>query len=263
MVMQQNNGGRHVVGKPAIWLAVITIEVLGGCSASPPVNTDIDKAGHANLPVAEPAAEPSPPPVLAGWAPSTPELPHGARQIDEGYYLSPMIYPNDIPTLKALDIQVVLSASMPDPKTAYLLVQSGLLHIRVPMSDTFRFADEILAITAQYEPEEVFIHCTHGADRTGAITAFLLVMRHKWRVADALYSVLYRAEQDTDGLRRVLREFCIEDRREPDDPTVGFYSLARADAVGGLKARSSGYRRLVRTTLEHMITPLSNGFCDD
>lgn len=248
--------------KPAIWLAVVTISGLVGCSATSPVSTDTDKAGDENLPAAEPVVEIPPEPVFAGWAPSTPSLPYGARQIDEGYYLSPMIFPNDIPALKALGIQVVFSASMPDPKTVYLLVQSGLLHIRVPMSDTFRFADEILAIADQFQPEEVFIHCTHGADRTGAITAFLLVMRHKWSVADALYSVLYRAEQDTDGLRRVLREFCIEDRREPDDPTVGFYSLARADAVGGLKARSSGYRRLVRTTLEQM-TPLGDGFCDD
>ncbi|MBU1495238.1 MAG: dual specificity protein phosphatase family protein [Actinobacteria bacterium] len=263
MVTQQIHEKRRMVGKPTVGLAIAAVLLLGGCTATPSVNADVDKAGYENLPVAEPAAEVPTPPVFAGWAPPTPELPHGARQIDEGYYLSPMIYPNDIPALKALDIQVVLSASVPDPKTAYLLAQAGLLHIRVPMSDTFRFADEILAITAQYQPEEVFIHCTHGADRTGAITAFLLVMRHKWRVADALYSVLYRAEQDTDGLRRVLSEFCIEDRREPDDPTVGFYSLARADAVGGLKARSSGYRRLVRTTLEQMITPLSNGLCDD
>ena len=183
-----------------------------------------------------------------------PDLPAATRQTVEGYWLSAQIGPNDVPLLRSLGVRAVLSAVSPREGTSEALERAGIAHFSVPMGDTFRHAETILQVAERYPPDTLLIHCQHGADRTGAIAAFLLVMRHGWQVSDALYSVVYPAAPDTDGLADVLWQFGFDDAREPTDPSVGFYSISGTGrAVGGMKVRNERYARLVITLLETIL----------
>ena len=161
-----------------------------------------------------------------------------------------MIGPEDVPILGRLGVRVVLSAHLPDDFTVQLLADYGIEHVAVPMSDTFRHSETILAVADRYEPAEILVHCQHGADRTGVIAAFLLVMRHNWLVPDALYAVLAPTPTDVAGLAAILEEYDLPDVRSNSDASVGFYSVAATGGNGGLKTQGSGYVRLISTTLE-------------
>ena len=177
-------------------------------------------------------------------------LPPSARQTREGYWLAAMIGPEDVPNLGRMGIRAVLSAHQPDEFTIQLLEDYGIDQVGVPMSDTFLHADTILEVVDRHDPDEILIHCWHGADRTGVITAFLLVMRHDWIIQDAFYSVLAPTRTDVIGLAEILATYDLPDPRAHDDPTVGFYSVAATGGNGGLKAHASGYVRLISTTLD-------------
>lgn len=181
-------------------------------------------------------------------------MPPASRQTEEGYWLGALFSEEHVPAMEALGIRVVLSAVDPSDETIEALEQAGIERIRVPMSNRFRHADTILEVAELYPEEAIFIHCRHGADRTGAITAFLLVTRHHWNQADALYSVLYPTQTDVDGLVDVFERYGIEDVRGPQDPSVGRYSISRNGGSGGLKVRNERYMELVETTLDAMLS---------
>jgi hypothetical protein len=174
------------------------------------------------------------------------------RQLHEGYWLGAMIRPRDVALLRQLGIRVVLSAVRPSDETVKLLQIAGIEEIAIPLGSHFAHSERILEVVRRHPPHQIFIHCRHGADRTGAIAAFLLVVRHGWSVPDAFYAVLYASQPDVDGLVDVLGRFGYDDARAVDDPSVGFYSVAAAGGVGGLKARNRRYARLIETTLETM-----------
>jgi hypothetical protein len=203
--------------------------------------------------VASPTPEPPIARRLTRQQPEPPELPAGVRQLAEGYWLGPLIGPQDVSWLSALGVRVVLSAVEPSPDTLQALSLAGIEVVPVIMGARFRHADLILSVAQSHRPAEMYIHCRHGADRTGAIAAFLLVVRHGWQIADAFYSVLYPSPQDTAGLADVLAAHGILDTRAPDDPSVGYYSVSAAGGVGGLKARNERYGLLVETTLEAIV----------
>lgn len=209
---------------------------------------------------AQPATSPAP---IRGWGawegssraeragPDEPErLPPSARQTREGYWLGAMIGPEDVPTLSRLGIRVVLSAHQPDEETVQLLEDLGIEQVSVPMSDTFQHAETLLEVAERYAPDEIFVHCWHGADRTGVIAAFLLVIRNGWTIPDAFYSVLAPTPDDAAGLAQILAAYDLPDYRAPGDPSVGFYSVAATGANGGLKAHARGYVQLISTTLD-------------
>jgi rhodanese-related sulfurtransferase len=177
-------------------------------------------------------------------------LPPATRQLAEGYWLGAMFEASHVPTLRAIGVRVVLSAVRPSEEALEALASAGIRWVGVPMGATFAHAGEILGVADRHAPDEIFVHCRHGADRTGAIAAFLLAVRHGWRMSDALYSVVYASGEDVAGVAERLQRYGIEDVRAPDDPTVGFYSVRAAGGVGGMKARNERYARLVTTTIE-------------
>lgn len=227
------------VRKSLVWVATA---LLIGCGAHQPVEpVDDSESSQVRRLEREPATELD----LA--------MPPGSRQIEEGYWLGALFSEEHVPAMEALGIQVVLSAVDPSDETIEALERAGIERIRIPMSNRFRHADTILGVAEQFPEESIFIHCRHGADRTGAITAFLLVTRHRWNQADALYSVLYPTQSDVDGLVEVFERYGIEDVRGPQDPSVGIYSISRNGGSGGLKVRNERYMELVETTLDAML----------
>jgi len=189
-------------------------------------------------------------------APVDPDrMPPATRQMDEGYWLGALIGPEDATALDRLGVRVVLSAVSPGDEAIAALEAAGIEQVAVPMSDRFRHADTILRVTDTYPPEQIFIHCRHGADRTGAIAAFLLVVRHDWPIGNALHSVVYPNDADLTGLGEVMGRQGVGSGavRTLDDPTVGFYSLTGAGVgIGGMKARNERYQRLVETVIQAM-----------
>ncbi|MBN1947759.1 MAG: tyrosine-protein phosphatase [Bradymonadales bacterium] len=244
---------------PGVFLWFLVTSWSLGCSSTPAMD-DLDEVSTTSSALDDLFwIEPADPSMIGVFVERGVliSFPDGSRQLDQKYWLGAMIEPDEVQALKHMGIRLVLSAVQPHEKTLFLLDAAGIEHVSVPMGRTFRYADRILEAIGGREPSEIFIHCRHGADRTGVIAAYILVMRHKWPASDALFAVLNPAEEDYNGLRRVLRGFGIQEGRELDDPLVGRYSLVRAGLEGGLKVRNRHYRRLVRSALEQMISPVS------
>jgi hypothetical protein len=177
--------------------------------------------------------------------------PQGYRQTREGYWLGPQPELRDVPFLTHVGVKLAIGAVPVSGKVMVELVNAGIRRLSAPMGSTFRGGGRILEAVQEVEPHEVFIHCQHGADRTGCIAAFLLCVRHGWNIPDAFYSVLYPSSKDTGALAELLEnELGAPDRRYPEDESVGFYSHAACGLPGGLKARSGNYRRLITSTIE-------------
>ena len=172
------------------------------------------------------------------------------RMTDENYWVGGLIGPEHVPSIVALGIKLVISAVVPSDETLELLRQAEIEQVSLPLGSRFQHSEQILELVDRYRPEEVFIHCRHGADRAGAIIAFLLIVRHQWEIADALYSVVYPTRQHTEGINTVLAEFDIWDPREPGDPSVGVNAIPIDRGGGGLKAHNDAYRIMIRTLIE-------------
>jgi len=182
----------------------------------------------------------------------------GLRQTQEGYYLG--CIPDNlgmVQELPFLGVRLVLSAVHPPDKILEEFKKHNIKQVEVLMGSTFRHADKILEESGKYPPEQIFIHCQHGADRTGCIAAFLLCLRHSWSIPDAFYSVLYRNPKDLLALAEILEsKFGIKDYRHMDNPTVGFYSHSACGLLGGLKARSETYQKLISSTIKEILEKL-------
>lgn len=177
-----------------------------------------------------------------------------ARRVPEGYVVGGLIQVNDVPALLRNGIQSVVSLVAPDSATRTALGHANIRLTIAPMGSTWRGAHpyQIISGVTGVEPRRVYIHCTHGVDRAGTALAFLLVERHGWTIADALYAVVQPTRANVEGLAEILADKGIDDRRAPDDPGVGIYSLAPLGRVGGLKTTSDSYANLVRTFIDEV-----------
>jgi hypothetical protein len=175
---------------------------------------------------------------------------HGLRQTKEGYWLSPLLAEQDIPQLHQWGVRLVLSATKLPEEALEAIRDRDIHQVDVFMGATFRHADKILQVTEKVDPNQILIHCHHGADRTGCILTFLLCVRHGWAMPDAFYSVLYKSPLDCSSLAEHLwKELGVRDRRYPEDKTVSFYSHSACGQLGGLKARWENYRKLISSTI--------------
>lgn len=220
-------------------VAVMLAVALSGCP----------KRGVTPPPEAGPAHAPAP----EVFAPPESELhtPPATRQMAEGYWLGAMFDERHVPAMESYGVEVVLSAVAPSDDTLDALRAAGIEQVYIPIGSTFRHAIKIQETVDRFRADEIFIHCQHGVDRTGAIAAYLLVTRHGWPISDALYSVVNPGDTDVAGLTRVLDRFGLTDPRVPGDPGVGTYSLTGAGVgYGGMKVRSENYVNLVVTTIE-------------
>ena len=181
--------------------------------------------------------------------PTTPAEPigiYGMRRLPEGYIVGPMPGLNDIDILHSKGIRTVISLVRPPEAVTNRINSRGMRHVIAPMGNTFRDRHFQAAQIAKQHPSETFIHCTHGADRTGAMVAYLLVRNHGWTPREAFWSVVNDADVDTEGLRAIIGD------QNPSKPTFGYYSYKVFGRSGGMKVRNEGYRTTVTSTLEYM-----------
>jgi len=181
-----------------------------------------------------------------------------ARRIKEGYLLSGMITAENVPRIRQEGIRVVLSAADPGDPVRVALARSGIEWVPVYLGSHWRHTGILADVASRYEPEQILIHCQHGVDRTGNITAHYLVSRHGWEIAPALLAMVYPTEEDVEGLNEVLRMHGLPHQAELGGPGIGMYSLAGIGRRGGMKARNEAYQRLISGNIEALGAQIIN-----
>jgi hypothetical protein len=180
-------------------------------------------------------------------------LPRNTRRVREGYWIGgrPALE-SEIQSLYDAGVRVIISGVILEERINKQIARLGIKHLRVPFGQEFPEPDKLLEATAGKASSEVFVHCEHGGDRSGAMIAFFLVIRNGWRPDHALLAMTAPNKRDVDGQLAMLREAGLHITQEELDTYLGIYSGQRNGGVGGLKVRDKGYRRLVFTTLQAM-----------
>lgn len=97
----------------------------------------------------------------------------------------------------------------------------------------------------------VYVHCQHGADRTGLFVAYWLHTRLQYELFEALLTVVAPSAYQVEGLRRVASEYGITLTTDRDSIAfLGQYSGAYLGHGGGLKVRGEVYARGIRRLVD-------------
>jgi protein tyrosine phosphatase (PTP) superfamily phosphohydrolase (DUF442 family) len=131
---------------------------------------------------AEPAAATAASQRPAEWAvPIDPA--RNLYEITPGLYRSAQPEQSDIPRLQALGIRTIISFRA-FHRDEDLLQIPGVKLVRIPMK-TWRIGNKhivaaLRAIEAARNDGPVLIHCQHGADRTGVVSAMYRIIEQGW-----------------------------------------------------------------------------------
>jgi len=114
------------------------------------------------------------------------------HQVNEHLYRGAQPLPGGIKRLAALGIKTIVNLRGEDEKMRAEEEEAraaGLQYVSVPMSGLKRPTDEqdeeVLAIINKSENWPVFVHCQHGADRTGTIIAVYRISHDGWSAKEA------------------------------------------------------------------------------
>lgn len=120
--------------------------------------------------------------------------PINAPGLSNAYQVSPMLYRGAQPTpegyksLADMGIKAVISFRRTEKPDTKLLNELGLVSYHIPIN-TFRFKDKharaFLKIISKQEGS-MYIHCYHGSDCTGTMTALYRIMFEGWTREQAL-----------------------------------------------------------------------------
>lgn len=183
-------------------------------------------------------------------------LPKNSRQTAEGYWIGSIPSPDHIHELHDRDVRLILTAStVPSKKLKELrqtMSQLGITHIYMPFGSRFPNPAKFLPTIEKFAPDQVYIHCEHGGDRSGAILAYLLNKRHGWDLARALYAVIVPSYGDIQALTRILNAHGIQCSPDKYEKDIGIYSAESNGGYGGLKvyAKDGNYVKLVNTLID-------------
>ena len=124
------------------------------------------------------------------WAQNVPDTPvNNLHRITPTLYRSAQLSKDDVPQLQKLGIKKVISfrAFHSDSE---IMAGSGITMQRIPINTwNIRDDDMVTALKALREVERdgpVLIHCQHGADRTGLVSALYRVVYQGWSKEQAL-----------------------------------------------------------------------------
>jgi len=124
----------------------------------------------------------APPGRNAEWA--TP-LPHvsNLHQVTPSLYRSAMLDADDVAQLQTLGVKTVISLRSFHADTE-ILKGSGINAVRIPINTWAirdrHVIDAMRAIRAAEQQGPVLLHCLHGADRTGMMTAMYRMLYQGW-----------------------------------------------------------------------------------
>ena len=175
-------------------------------------------------------------------------LPRNFRNVDT-FLVGGMPDEDDIPEFYELGIETIISLHRLPPEVQKQAKKYGIKVYTFELRTRLHHIDEIMKIIREAPRNSVFIHCLHGADRTGAVTAYWLTTERHLDPYTALASVISPSEFHVKGLRQLGNEYgvCLHDI--PQD-WLGIYSGARNGGLEGLKiCGDEWYTRLARNFL--------------
>ncbi|PFH11819.1 tyrosine phosphatase family protein [Collimonas sp. PA-H2] len=109
--------------------------------------------------------------------------------VDKNFYRSAALRPQDIKTLNQLDIRTVVNLRSFHSDDG-LLKNTGIKAVHVGINtweiNDKNVIDALRAIRAGAKEGPVLLHCWHGADRTGLVTAMYRVVFQDWTKQKAL-----------------------------------------------------------------------------
>ena len=273
-----------------LWLAFVIIALTSGCAENAPIAVAETQQLSTELPnVAEPSAaaaknddandraleriplyahEISHSAVRGAYSGAqrrltTQGLPKNTRQAKEGYWIGSHPDLDQLEELNARNVRLILTVATVPHKNLKLLRSGiekyGMTHVYIPFGSTFpnpaRFMDEVM----KYDPSQIFIHCEHGGDRSGAVLAYILVARHGWPLPRALYAVVVPSSVDVRALTGILNAngFDVDEQNYTD--IIGAYSAESNGGFGGLKVRNDGgsYYNLVNSMIRRAMKSLA------
>lgn len=190
-------------------------------------------------------------------------LPRNFRNVDT-FLVGGMPDEKDIPEFKDLGITTIISLHRLPPEVLKKAKKSGITVYTFPLRTRLHHIDEIMKILREAPRHSVYLHCLHGADRTGAVTAYWLTTERHVEPFTALASVLSPTEFHVKGLIQLGKEYgiCLYDI---PDSWLGIYSGAHNGGLEGLKiCGDEWYTKLARNflamTIGEPVNPQNNKF---
>ncbi|MHC4776979.1 MAG: protein-tyrosine phosphatase family protein [Planctomycetota bacterium] len=195
---------------------------------------------------------------LLVWSPVLPcelesELPYNAHQVEEGYWLGGRPGPSNVRALRKKGITRVVSLVKLSQDTRDALKAAGISQTYLRFGSKFPTPSRVDIALGKIRPEQTYIHCHYGADRTGVLLAYLLATRHGWDIPSSFLAVVRTGKRwgDEELLRELLEEEGY-DTAKVKKGIPGIFSPRRGGGDGGLKAGKESYRRLVRKTISRI-----------
>ena len=127
-----------------------------------------------------------------------------------------------IGNLQRLGVATIINLRMPDdvwPEEAASARRHGLVYLNAPLHGFSAPTDaEISQVLSLLEssPSPVFIHCEHGADRTGTVVACYRMRHDGWTPERALTEARqYGLSEWEFGMKRYVRDFLTKSVHTP------------------------------------------------
>ncbi|MBO4351813.1 MAG: dual specificity protein phosphatase family protein [Proteobacteria bacterium] len=184
-------------------------------------------------------------------------MPRNSHQVPEGYWIGSKPTIEQLKSLHSNNIKLIVTASRMGEEDLAKIQEEvetlGMKQLNIPFGGKFPKPEKFMKVIKQYKPDQIYIHCDHGGDRSGALLAYLLVIEQGWSIPKALFAVLYPGPNDINGLNDVLKNRGFEASDKDYLDIMGMYSAESNGGFGGLKVRSSNYQKLVNSLIDAMV----------
>ena len=131
-------------------------------------------------------------------------LPRNFRNVDT-FFVGAMPSESDLDEFLALGIKTIISLHRLPPEVQKKAQKLGIELHSFPLRTRLLNIDQIMAVMRNAPENSVYLHCLHGADRTGAVTAYWLYAERHMNPFTALASVISPSEFHFRGFIQPLQ----------------------------------------------------------